>query len=54
MGSRLDDFLCFLTIHSYGQLLLLPYGHPNVAAPNRQQLVRVSASGNDQSICSRS
>ncbi|KAM4602147.1 carboxypeptidase O-like [Polymixia lowei] len=33
--------LCFLTIHSYGQLLLLPYGHPNVNAPNYKELMDV-------------
>ena len=39
VGSRIEDFLCFLTIHSYGQLLLLPYGHPNFTAPNYDELV---------------
>uniref|UniRef100_A0A667WJP7 Carboxypeptidase O n=1 Tax=Myripristis murdjan TaxID=586833 RepID=A0A667WJP7_9TELE len=29
--KRKDDILCFLTIHSYGQLLLVPYGHPSIA-----------------------
>lgn len=39
VGTRLEDFLCFLTIHSYGQLLLLPYGHPNFTAENYNELV---------------
>lgn len=39
VGSRKEDFLCFLTIHSYGQLLLVPYGHPNFTAPNYEELV---------------
>lgn len=39
VGSRIDEFLCFLTIHSYGQLLLLPYGHPNFTASNYNELV---------------
>lgn len=39
VGSRKDDFLCFLTIHSYGQLLLVPYGHPNFTADNYDELV---------------
>uniref|UniRef100_A0A672IVG7 Carboxypeptidase O n=1 Tax=Salarias fasciatus TaxID=181472 RepID=A0A672IVG7_SALFA len=39
VGSRKDDFLCFLTIHSYGQLLLVPYGHPNFTAHNYAELV---------------
>ncbi|XP_077471526.1 carboxypeptidase O [Stigmatopora argus] len=41
VGSRKEDFLCFLTIHSYGQLLLLPYGHPNFTAPNYKELMEV-------------
>ncbi|XP_034037845.1 carboxypeptidase O-like [Thalassophryne amazonica] len=36
-----NDFLCFLTIHSYGQLLLVPYGHPNITAPNYNELMEV-------------
>uniref|UniRef100_A0A667WJR1 Carboxypeptidase O n=1 Tax=Myripristis murdjan TaxID=586833 RepID=A0A667WJR1_9TELE len=40
--KRKDDILCFLTIHSYGQLLLVPYGHPSIAAPNYDELVRKS------------
>uniref|UniRef100_A0A3B4BAW2 Peptidase M14 domain-containing protein n=1 Tax=Periophthalmus magnuspinnatus TaxID=409849 RepID=A0A3B4BAW2_9GOBI len=35
-----DSVLAFLTIHSYGQLLLIPYGHPEVIAPNQDELVR--------------
>ncbi|CAG6016147.1 unnamed protein product [Menidia menidia] len=41
LGSRKEDFLCFLTIHSYGQLLLVPYGHPNFTAPNYNELMEV-------------
>ncbi|XP_073318725.1 carboxypeptidase O-like [Pagrus major] len=41
VGSRIDEFLCFLTIHSYGQLLLVPYGHPNFTAPNYNELMNV-------------
>ncbi|XP_029941749.1 carboxypeptidase O-like [Salarias fasciatus] len=41
VGSRKDDFLCFLTIHSYGQLLLVPYGHPNFTAHNYAELMEV-------------
>lgn len=44
VGSRKEDFLCFLTIHSYGQLLLVPYGHPNFTAANYKELVCKSAS----------
>ena len=40
-GSRVDDILCYLTIHSSGQLILLPYGHPQITAPNYDELVCV-------------
>ncbi|XP_072300798.1 carboxypeptidase O-like isoform X4 [Eucyclogobius newberryi] len=36
-----DRVLAFLTIHSYGQLLLIPYGHPEVIAPNQDELMEV-------------
>lgn len=39
--QRRNEILCFLTIHSYGQLILLPYGHPNVSAPNYDELLSV-------------
>lgn len=42
VGSQKDIFLCFLTIHSYGQLILVPYGHPNYTAPNYNELVFIS------------
>ncbi|XP_028321806.1 carboxypeptidase O [Gouania willdenowi] len=41
VGSRKEDFLCYLTIHSYGQLLLVPYGHPNFTASNYNELMEV-------------
>ncbi|XP_043965885.1 carboxypeptidase O [Gambusia affinis] len=41
VGSRKEDFLCFLTIHSYGQLLLIPYGHPDFTASNYDELMKV-------------
>ncbi|XP_047211715.1 carboxypeptidase O isoform X1 [Girardinichthys multiradiatus] len=41
VGSRKEDFLCFLTIHSYGQLLLVPYGHPDFTASNYDELMKV-------------
>ncbi|XP_056226806.1 carboxypeptidase O-like isoform X2 [Seriola aureovittata] len=47
VGSRKDDFLCFLTIHSYGQLLLVPYGHPNFTAPNYDELMKVGLAAAD-------
>ncbi|CAB1329167.1 unnamed protein product [Coregonus sp. 'balchen'] len=40
VGSRTDDILCYLTIHSSGQLILLPYGHPQIQATNYDELVR--------------
>lgn len=42
LGHQIEDFLCFLTIHSYGQLLLVPYGHPNFTASNYNELVFAS------------
>ncbi|KAM9328452.1 carboxypeptidase O [Pholidichthys leucotaenia] len=41
VGSRKDHFLCFLTIHSYGQLLLVPFGNPNYTADNYDELMEV-------------
>ncbi|KAL1022064.1 hypothetical protein UPYG_G00021750 [Umbra pygmaea] len=35
------DILAFLTIHSYSQLILVPYGHPNISAPNYDELMEV-------------
>lgn len=40
LSTNRDRTLCYLTIHSYGQLILVPYGHPNITAPNYNQLVR--------------
>ncbi|XP_068446845.1 carboxypeptidase O-like [Clinocottus analis] len=41
VGTRKEDFLCFLTIHSYSQLLLVPYGNPNFTASNYDELMKV-------------
>ncbi|XP_069011373.1 carboxypeptidase O-like [Embiotoca jacksoni] len=41
VGELAGETLCFLTIHSAGQLLLLPYGHPHISAPNYKELVSV-------------
>ncbi|KAI5616076.1 carboxypeptidase O precursor, partial [Silurus asotus] len=41
LSTNRDMILCFLTIHSYGQLILLPYGHPNITAPNQEELMQV-------------
>lgn len=41
VGEMVNKTLCFLTIHSAGQLILLPYGHPEVSAPNYDELVSV-------------
>ncbi|XP_026157585.1 carboxypeptidase O-like [Mastacembelus armatus] len=48
VGSRKEDFLCFFTIHSYGQLLLVPYGHPNFTAPNYNELIEVGLAAADE------
>ncbi|KAI2668789.1 Carboxypeptidase O [Labeo rohita] len=36
-----NKLLCYLTIHSYGQQILVPYGHPNISAPNYDELMKV-------------
>ncbi|XP_033990619.1 carboxypeptidase O-like isoform X2 [Trematomus bernacchii] len=41
VGKMVSQTLCFLTIHSAGQLILLPYGHPQISAPNYDELVSV-------------
>ncbi|TKS67486.1 Carboxypeptidase O [Collichthys lucidus] len=41
VGKMHEQILCFLTIHSAGQLILLPYGHPEISAPNYDELVSV-------------
>ncbi|KAM6945388.1 carboxypeptidase O [Aplochiton taeniatus] len=41
VGKNKDLFLAFLTIHSYGQLILVPYGNPNFTAPNYGELMEV-------------
>lgn len=38
--QRKEELLCFLTIHSYGQLILVPYGNPNLTASNYEELVK--------------
>ncbi|XP_040213266.1 carboxypeptidase O-like [Rana temporaria] len=40
--SRLkSDILCFLTMHSYGQLILLPYGYTKNASVNHEEKLSV-------------
>ncbi|KAL2087973.1 hypothetical protein ACEWY4_016801 [Coilia grayii] len=39
--ARSKDIICFLTIHSYGQMILFPYGHPNIKAPNYDELTEI-------------
>uniref|UniRef100_A0A3Q3LXW5 Carboxypeptidase O-like n=1 Tax=Mastacembelus armatus TaxID=205130 RepID=A0A3Q3LXW5_9TELE len=48
VGSRKEDFLCFLTIHSFSQMLLVPYGHPNFTAPNYNELIEVGLAAADE------
>ncbi|KAJ4924077.1 hypothetical protein JOQ06_000318 [Pogonophryne albipinna] len=47
VGNRREDFLCFLTIHSYGQLLLVPFGNPNFTASNYDELMKVGKGAAD-------
>ncbi|XP_056586185.1 carboxypeptidase O [Triplophysa dalaica] len=41
LGEHQNTIVCYLTIHSYGQLILVPYGHPNISAPNYNELMEV-------------
>ncbi|XP_034083147.1 carboxypeptidase O-like isoform X3 [Gymnodraco acuticeps] len=43
VGKMVKQTLCFLTIHSAGQLILLPYGHPQISAPNYDELIQTQA-----------
>ncbi|KAK7879497.1 hypothetical protein WMY93_033793 [Mugilogobius chulae] len=47
LGKISDSVLAFLTIHSYGQLLLIPYGHPETIAPNQDELMEVGLAAAD-------
>ncbi|KPP73588.1 carboxypeptidase O precursor-like, partial [Scleropages formosus] len=40
--SMKERVLCFLTIHSHGQLILVPYGYPEIQAPNYDELMQVA------------
>ncbi|XP_062384560.1 carboxypeptidase O-like [Sardina pilchardus] len=42
-----NEIVCFLTIHSFGQLILLPFGHPNISAPNIDELMSVGTAAAD-------
>ncbi|XP_045710706.1 carboxypeptidase O [Phyllostomus hastatus] len=39
--SKKEDILCFLTIHSYGQLILTPYGYTKNKSSNHEELIQV-------------
>nr|XP_020027818.1 carboxypeptidase O [Castor canadensis] len=39
--DKKEDILCFLTIHSYGQLILTPYGYTQNKASNHEELIQV-------------
>ncbi|KAM9305591.1 carboxypeptidase O-like [Gastrophryne carolinensis] len=41
VSSLKSDILCFLTIHSYGQLILLPYGYTKNASVNHEEMMSV-------------
>ncbi|XP_029460785.1 carboxypeptidase O-like [Rhinatrema bivittatum] len=40
--SRKSDILCFLTIHSYGQLILQPYGYTRNPSKNHMEMLKVA------------
>ncbi|XP_054113803.1 carboxypeptidase O isoform X2 [Callithrix jacchus] len=39
--SKKEDILCFLTIHSYGQLILTPYGYTKNKSSNHPEMIQV-------------
>ncbi|XP_054442174.1 carboxypeptidase O [Pteronotus mesoamericanus] len=39
--SKKEDILCFLTMHSYGQLILTPYGYTKNKSSNHKELIQV-------------
>ncbi|XP_062384418.1 carboxypeptidase O-like [Sardina pilchardus] len=41
VGARSKNIICFLTYHSFSQLILFPYGHPKVKVPNYDELTEV-------------
>ncbi|XP_038643503.1 carboxypeptidase O-like [Scyliorhinus canicula] len=45
--KSLPDILCYLTIHSYGQLILIPYGYTNTTASNHEEMMRVGKKAAD-------
>ncbi|XP_048455159.1 carboxypeptidase O [Rhincodon typus] len=47
LRDHLQDILCYLTIHSYGQLILTPYGYTNTTANNHEEMMRVGEKAAD-------
>ncbi|KAK6483203.1 carboxypeptidase O isoform X1 [Huso huso] len=41
VNNKKNDILCFLTIHSYGQLIMTPFGEPGKTASNHDELMEV-------------
>uniref|UniRef100_A0A5F9C9G0 Carboxypeptidase O n=1 Tax=Oryctolagus cuniculus TaxID=9986 RepID=A0A5F9C9G0_RABIT len=39
--SQKENIVCFLTIHSYGQYILLPYGYTKNKSSNHEELIQV-------------
>ncbi|XP_063285507.1 carboxypeptidase O-like [Pelobates fuscus] len=42
VGSLKSEILCFLTIHSYSQLILLPYGYTKDPSKNHDEMLTVA------------
>ncbi|XP_063067992.1 carboxypeptidase O-like [Engraulis encrasicolus] len=40
--ARSKDIICFLTMHSYSQLILFPYGNINIKAQNHDELTEIA------------
>ncbi|XP_006889223.1 PREDICTED: carboxypeptidase O [Elephantulus edwardii] len=39
--NKKEDILCFFTMHSYGQLILTPYGYTKNKSSNHEELIQV-------------
>ncbi|XP_053569058.1 carboxypeptidase O-like [Bombina bombina] len=48
VGSLKSDILCFLTIHSYSQLILLPYGYTKNQSVNHMEMLTVAQRAADK------
>ncbi|XP_043549178.1 carboxypeptidase O isoform X2 [Chiloscyllium plagiosum] len=47
LHKHLSDVLCYLTFHSYGQMILIPYGYKNITANNHEEMMNVGRKAAD-------